>query len=306
MASLEEMIRHIAVAEDLQSVVRTMQTISSVEIRRHEAAEQAMAQYLKTVEMGLQVALRHVSHVMPGADGVAEGRTGVVVAGSEIGLCGGFNERLVDFALDRLSSAGIEADNRIILVIGTRAEASWREQAEAPVHLEEAPATVEALPQTVAAVLTRLDHWRENQGVTKLVLFHQRISGTEGSTPVEVDLLPISPDWLSDLRARDWPSRRLPVCFGDPETVTRNLVRQLLFARLFTSVIQSRTAEHAERMTAMQAADKSIADKLDDLRGSHRLLRQEVITSELLDIIGGYEASEKEADAPTAFETRSN
>ena len=43
MATLEDLSRHIEVAEDLQSVVRTMKTISAVAIRRHELAEQAMA-----------------------------------------------------------------------------------------------------------------------------------------------------------------------------------------------------------------------------------------------------------------------
>jgi hypothetical protein len=40
----------------------------------------------------------------------------------------------------------------------------------------------------------------------------------------------------------------------------------------------------------MQAADRSIADTIDDLHVAHRQRRQNVITAELLDIISGYEA----------------
>jgi F-type H+-transporting ATPase subunit gamma len=40
----------------------------------------------------------------------------------------------------------------------------------------------------------------------------------------------------------------------------------------------------------MQAADRSIAEKIDDLHVAHRLTRQNIITSELLDLISGYEA----------------
>jgi F-type H+-transporting ATPase subunit gamma len=40
----------------------------------------------------------------------------------------------------------------------------------------------------------------------------------------------------------------------------------------------------------MRAADRSIAEKIEDLRVAHRLKRQNVITSELLDLISGYEA----------------
>jgi F0F1-type ATP synthase gamma subunit len=46
---------------------------------------------------------------------------------------------------------------------------------------------------------------------------------------------------------------------------------RVLFARVFTAIIQSRTAEHAEHLAAMQAADRSIAEKIDDLHVAHRL-----------------------------------
>ncbi|MFC2968250.1 F0F1 ATP synthase subunit gamma [Acidimangrovimonas pyrenivorans] len=302
MASLEDLARRIEVAEDLQSVVRTMKTISTVSIRRHEVAEQEMRRYLAVVERGLQVALRHVPRSAAGAGapaaGPVEGKTGVVVIGSEIGLCGGFNERVVSFALDRLKAAGVGVGERLVLVVGSRAELGWRAEAGPPRHGEEAPTTIEALPAVVHNVLMRLDDWREAEAASRLVLFHQRIAPAGGCAPVEVPLFPIDPGWLAELRGRPWPSRRLPACFGPPAAVTRDLVRQLLYARVFTAVLQSRAAEHAERAAAMQAADRSIGEKLDDLRATHQRLRQETITSELLDIIAGYEASATEAEGP--------
>jgi F-type H+-transporting ATPase subunit gamma len=290
MATLEDLSRHIEVAEDLQSVVRTMKTISAVAIRHHELAEDAMSRYRETVELGLQVALRAFDRARaepPPSDG---GRTAVVLVGSEIGLCGAFNDRLVTFALESLAATGEDAAERLVLTIGARADASWRAEAESPAAHEEAPATVETLAHTVSTVLTRLDHWRESEGVGRLVIFHHRPGERGGTTPVRVRLLPIDPAWLSALRGRAWSSRRLPVPIGPPEALFSRLIRQLLFARVFTAVIQSRTAEHAERLAAMQAADRSIAEKIDDLRVAHRLRRQDVITSELLDIMSGYEA----------------
>lgn len=290
MATLEELSRHIEVAEDLQSVVRTMKTISAVGIRSHELAEQAMSRYLETVELGLQVVLRALEDTAAEARSPKGGRTAVVLVGSEIGLCGAFNERLVTFALESLAATSAIPDERLVLTIGARADTSWRAEAELPTAHEEAPATVEALARTVGAVLTRLDHWREEEGVGRLVLFHHRPSERGGGTPVGTHLLPLDPAWLAALRARPWSSRRLPVPAGPPPALFRRLIRQLLFARVFTAIIQSRTAEHAERLAAMQAADRSIAEKIDDLHVAHRLTRQDAITSELLDLISGYEA----------------
>lgn len=290
MATLEELSRHIETAGELQAVVRTMRTISAVAIRRYELAEQAMARYLETVEMGLQVVLRALD-----GDGIeprtpGRGRTAVMLVGSEIGLCGAFNEKLVSFALDSLATAGAGAGNRLVLTIGARADASWRAEAEPPAGHEQAPATLEALSRTVGAVLTRLDHWQQNEGVDRLVLFHQRPGEMGAVTPVQTRLLPLDPAWLAGLRARRWPSRRLPVPVGAPEALFRRLVRQFLFARVFTAIIQSQTAEHGQRLDAMQAADHSIAEKIDDLHILHRRIRQEAITSELLDIVSGYGA----------------
>jgi F-type H+-transporting ATPase subunit gamma len=290
MATLEDISRHIEVAEDLQSVVRTMKTISAVGIRRHELAEQAMSRYLETVELGLQVVLRALDGTGTAARLSEVGYTGVVLVGSEIGLCGAFNERLVTFALESLAATGVVSGERLVLTIGARADASWRAEAEPPAAHEQAPATVEALARTIGAVLTRLNNWREEHEVGQLVLFHHRPGEQSSATPVRARLLPLDPAWLAALRTRAWSSRRLPIPAGPPEALFRQLVRQLLFARVFTAVIQSRTAEHAERLAAMQAADRSIAEKIGDLHVAHRLKRQDVITSELLDLISGYEA----------------
>ena len=289
MATLEEISRRIEVAEDLQSVVRTMKTISAVGIRQHELAERAMARYLENVELGLQVAIRALDRPMAELRPPAGGRTVAVVVGSEIGLCGAFNERIVNFALESLAESGTAPGERLVLTIGARTDASWRVNAEAPAAHEEAPATVDALTRIVGAVLTRLDNWRAEKGVTRLALFHNSPRASAGAAPVRSDLLPLDPAWLAMLRDRGWASRRLPVPAGPPEALFRQLIRQFLFAGVFTAVIQSRTAEHAQRLAAMQAADSSIAEKIEDLRVAHRQTRQDVITAELLDLISGYE-----------------
>jgi F-type H+-transporting ATPase subunit gamma len=191
-----------------------MKTISAVGIRSHELAEQAMSRYLETVELGLQVVLRALEDTAAEARSPKGGRTAVVLVGSEIGLCGAFNERLVTFALESLAATNAVPDERLVLTIGARADTSWRAEAEPPTAHEEAPATVEALTRTVGAVLTRLDHWREEEDVGKLMLFHNRPRERGGGTPVGTRLLPLDPAWLAALRARKWSSRRLPVPAG--------------------------------------------------------------------------------------------
>lgn len=303
MATLEELDRQIAAADDLQSVVRTMKATSAAAIRQHEVADRAMRDYLATITAGLGVVLRALPDLpvaLASAGGSAPGPSpahgrdalvGVVLVGSEIGLCGGFNDRLVDHALHALDRMGIAAANRRTLTIGASFTASWQVAAGPPTITLAAPATLEALGAGVARVLHHLDQWQTGEGIRRIILFHQQPGPVFRGQPVQLDLHPLNPDWLAGLRATRWPTRQLPRTMGEPAAVLRHLVQQLLFARLHAAMIQSRTAEQAERLAAMQAADRSIAEKLDELRGTYQRQRQNAISMELLDLIAGFEAA---------------
>lgn len=290
MATLEELSRRIRSAEDLQSVVRTMKATSAANIHMHEQAEQAMRGYLRTVETGLQVVLRQLPDDALAAPPTAGGAT-VVVIGSEIGLCGSFNERLVDFARERLAALKIDPGARHVLTVGTTLSSSW-ETAESPPDLRiEAPATIAALASCVAFILSQLDLWRTERAAGRVLLFCQRSGGSLTAAPEQTELLPIDPAWLRELRDRNWGSRRLPRGMGETAPLLSSLIRQLLFARLYLALIQSRAAENVERLVAMQAADSSIAEKLEEMQIAYRLSRQEAISAELLDLVTGYQAA---------------
>ena len=58
MEMLEALTKKISTIENLKSVVRTMKSLSAVSIRQYETAEAAIAEYHRTIELGLQVVLR--------------------------------------------------------------------------------------------------------------------------------------------------------------------------------------------------------------------------------------------------------
>jgi F-type H+-transporting ATPase subunit gamma len=71
------------------------------------------------------------------------------------------------------------------------------------------------------------------------------------------------------------------------------LLREHVFASLFRAAGEALVTENAARLALMQQAEQSVDDKLDLLTAESRSLRQNDITTELLDVITGFEALKK-------------
>jgi F-type H+-transporting ATPase subunit gamma len=78
----------------------------------------------------------------------------------------------------------------------------------------------------------------------------------------------------------------------DRERLLGGLLRQHYFVILFRACAESLAAEHGGRLAAMQAAEKNIEERLEEVTGRFRRVRQETITSELLDVVAGFEAAQ--------------
>lgn len=59
---------------------------------------------------------------------------------------------------------------------------------------------------------------------------------------------------------------------------------------LFRACAESQASEHASRLAAMQAAQHNLDERLEEVALNFRRARQNVITSELLDVVSGFEA----------------
>lgn len=285
METLEGLRKRIGTTTDLQSIVRTMKSLSAASIRHYEHAVVSLRQYSETVRMGLQIVLQASPSWKPA--GQAHGPVGVIVVGSDHGLCGQFNEQVARFAQSALSTfSGVKW-----LAVGMRAAA--RLEADG-VPLEESlalPATVDGLTSTVHALLLRIERLQREGEAARLFVIHNSRHDGEAASPRRVQLLPLDPAWLGRLAARRWQGPTLPVFRMDPAALFAALVRQHLFVTLYRAVAESLMSEHASRLAAMQTAEKNIEEHLAEMTAAFQHRRQETITSELLDIIAGFEAT---------------
>ena len=99
MATVEELRGKIDTAESLQSVVSTMKTLAAVNERQFEIMVEAIAEYNRTVELGLQVVLKDRPTSQLRTASGTRGRLAAIIIGSDQGMCGPFSQRIVEHAL---------------------------------------------------------------------------------------------------------------------------------------------------------------------------------------------------------------
>jgi F-type H+-transporting ATPase subunit gamma len=288
MDTLESLSDAIQTTRDIQSIVRTMKALSSVSIRQYEQAEAAIADYARTGELGLMVLLRQrrqASLPWPGEAARGNGRQGLIVIGSDRGLCGRYNDIITRFSKTRLNDRQV-----VTCIIGARVLTRLEADGHCADSAHSLPGSVEGLTRLVQAVIVDIDRWTHQYGIGQVWVLHNRRKGAISARPQAVCLLPIADSDLHDLSATDWPGRSMPFFRMDPDRLVSWLVQQRIFVMIYRALTEALSSEHASRLAAMQAAERNIEERRGGLHHLYRVRRQEIITRELMDVVAGYEA----------------
>ena len=291
MQTAQALKRTIAVAEELHSVVKTMKALAGVNIRQYERAAHAVAEYNRTIEMGLQVALKKIpTHLlMPGKDSAGPG-LGAIIFGSDQGMCGQLNDQVVTYAARALKKLAYRHSEQAMAAVGIRAAAKLEGLGRVVETSVAVPVSVAGITQAVEDVLRKIDEWHTQRGIDLVVLFYARPVSGAWYRIHGVRLLPVDEEWINGLRARRWPSRVAPMFTMDETQLFQALIHEYLFVSLFRAFAESLASENASRLASMQVAERNIEDHLRALSTEARQSRQMTITSELLDIIAAFEA----------------
>lgn len=290
METIDSLRRKLAVTGDLQGVVKTMKTIAAVSIHQYEKAVESLGYYRRTIEMGMQIVMRSNQAERARPRPAPRGRLGAIIFGSELGMCGQFNDLLVSYALDRCKELQGGKENHAIMAVGARAVSRLEEAGEKVEAYFDVPGSLSGITRRVQEILLKIEAWQCPGGVERIVLFHHKPVSGAIYHPQTVPLLPLDFEWLEALGRKPWPSQVLPTYTMDRPRLIYALLGQYLFVSLYQALAESLASENAARLAAMQAAENNIEERLKDLRLQYNQLRQSTITEELLDIVAGFEA----------------
>jgi F-type H+-transporting ATPase subunit gamma len=290
IASLQ---RKISSAGDLQSVVRTMKALAASSIGQYEQSVRALADYYRTIELGLSVCLRQSErHSLPPPTGPANSDSviGAIVFGSDQGLVGQFNDIIADYAIKTLAALPGKPQ---VWAVGERVYARLADAGLTMAGRFSVPNSVQAITPLVAHIQIQSEAQRAKVGCDEVYVFHNHPQSGSLYEPVSQRLLPLDKVWQQSLTKVPWPTKMLPEVLHDLPGTLRSLIREYLFISLFRACAESLASENASRLAAMQRAEKNIEDLQEDLKGSFHRLRQSSIDEELFDVVSGYEALTK-------------
>ncbi len=291
----EQLQAQIENVRDLRSVVKTMKALAAVSIRQYQTAVESLLDYHRTVETGLQFVLQAPNwdsdrdpNLIDKASTASGDTLVAIVFGSDRGLCGQFNEKVARLADEKLTD--FPEENLFIAAVGDRVSLPLQAQKRQISARFSVPNSIAGITDRVRELLVSLQNWRSEKNVRRVLLFYNRSRSGSAYEPQQFSLLPLNENWLRELQERDRPSSGLPSFYGDRAAMFSALIREHLFVSLYRAFAESLASENASRLSSMQAAEKNIRERLDDLTSQYRRQRQSAITSELLDIASGFEA----------------
>jgi F-type H+-transporting ATPase subunit gamma len=286
----ESLRRKIDSAGDLQSVVRTMKALAASSIGQYERSVLALADYYRTVELGLGACLRASEPATSMTEPIPVAHpevTSAIVFGSDQGLVGQFNDVVADYAIKSL--AALPGDLQV-WAVGERVHARLADAGLPLVGLFDVPNSVQAITPLVGRIQIESEARRTAGGAVGLWVFHNRPLSGALYEPVGQRLSPLDRQWSQGLAEVPWPTANFAEVLAGRRATLRVLVREYLFISLFRACAESLASENASRLAAMERADKNIDDLLEELHATFHRLRQSGIDEELFDVVSGFEA----------------
>ena len=221
----------------------------------------------------------------------------LVPISSNSGLCGAFNSNIAKATMQRIQDLESQGKNVRLLPIGKKI-AKELKKANRKFHADFIP-MLEQIEKSntftgVSTLVEQAFEWYQNQEIDSVEFLYHHFKSM-GTQVIQVDSLQLTVD--SSMRHGNQQdgsqlstlNSQLSTYLTEPsrEELLASLFPRLLNAQVYGILLDSLTSEHAARMLAMQTADDNANDLLKELTLLYNKTRQQAITNELIDIMGG-------------------
>lgn len=212
-------------------------------------------------------------------------RIAILVLSSNSSLCGAFNANVIkkyNETIDILEGQGYTKDDIDIYVIGRKIAEAVRKSGYTILDDRSELADKPSYEAAFELASDLVDSFISGE-VAQVVLVYSHFASPASQPVVRENYLPLS---LHDYDGTDGE----PVDYvlePDPLSLVKHLLPQVLLLKLYTVLLDANAAEHAARTLAMQIASDNAQDLISELTLAYNKGRQQEITAEILDLVGG-------------------
>ena len=275
MEQLPRLKARIASLQEFRDLIRALRALAASHVQEAQSSLEGIRKYVGAVEGAIAEGAR----LLPKTDSRPPVQRSsyanvLVVICSEHGFTGAFNERLLDRAEAKLSedyALGIVGRRGAVLAGERGYQIAW--SISMATHVG-----------GILAVSRRIADRLATATKAEVIFGEYRMGGNFDIQSRRI--LPLDPALLARSARGSAPLHHLP-----PAILLQRLADEYLFAEITRALMESFASENGARLQVMEAADHNIADKLEGLERNEHSLRQEAITSELIDVVTGFEAA---------------
>ena len=297
MAGIKELRLRIKSVGSIKQITRAMEMVASTKLRRFQdraVASRPYAQEITGLVGRLAGMLGSEIEELPLFQAGKGQKTLVLLVSSDRGLCGAYNTNVFRKLEQWLQARG-DAGPVEYYVYGRKGASYLTKRGrEVTRFLTDPP--MEKVDYRNAALTSRMLQQSFLSGQYKdVVVFYTAFESVVKFVPTIVPFLPLTPAALgagqkAAAGAADANAAGDLILEPDGPTIFNQLVPRYLEVRIYNALLEALASEYASRRFAMKNATDAASGMQKALKSAYNRKRQETITKELLDIVGGAEA----------------
>ena len=275
MASLKEVKTRINSVKSTRKITSAMKMVASAKLHKAQGAIENMLPYERKLN---KILTNFLSADLPVESPYIKARevkrVAIVAFSSNTSLCGAFNANVIKMLLQTVGEfRTLGQDNILIFPVGKKVDEAVKRLGFQP---QETSPTLSDKPsyQEASELAHRLMEMYVSGEIDRVELIYHHFKSMGVQILLRETYLPIDLTRVVDEEEKQ-------------KEVITNLIPTVLSQKLFTAAVDSNASEHAARTLAMQVATDNANELIQDLTKQYNKSRQQAITNELLDIVGG-------------------
>jgi len=286
MPTLLDFRRRIRSVKNTQQITRAMKFVAAARLRRAQEAALAARPYAQELARVLRSTMARLeSPKHPLLARRPEERILVIVLSGERGLAGAYNANILKRAAEFLRSK--QGKKIVVIPIGKKGRDALRKAGmEFAGEYVNVLARVDlGIAREVANLVTEL---YSREAIDAVYTVFSEFKNVLAPVLVTEKLLPIEKIEESEETAGERAASQIDYLYEQPETqILDRLLPRYVETQILRIMLESSAAEHAARMTAMEAATKNAGEVIDALTLHMNKVRQAAITKEIIEIVSG-------------------